>query len=73
MFNKLKENILYYIINYYYNSFIYNKYVIPILWFNKDLNNFIQTKDEAFSMLNRKKYRYVSKFYMIKKINEKFK
>lgn len=68
----IKSTLLYYISNLWYNSFIYNKYVIPILWFDKDLDKYYKTKEEALTMLNRKKYKNVSKKYMINKINEKY-
>lgn len=68
----IKNTLLYYITNFWYNSFIYNKYVIPILWFDKDLDKYYKTKEEALTMLNKKKYKGVSKKYMIDKINEKF-
>ena len=68
----IKNTLLYYITNFWYNSFIYNNYVIPILWFDKDLNKYYKTKEEALTMLNKKKYKGVSKKYMINKINEKF-
>lgn len=68
----IKSTLLYYISNFWYNSFIYNKYVIPILWFDKDLDKYYKTKEEALTMLNRKKYKDVSKKYMINKINEKY-
>ena len=68
----IKNTLLYYITNFWYNSFIYNKYIIPILWFDKDLDKYYKTKEEALTMLNRKKYKGVSKKYMINKINEKF-
>lgn len=68
----IKSTLLYYISNFWYNSFIYNKYVIPILWFDKDLDKYYKTKEEALTMLNRKKYKNVSKKYMINKINEKY-
>lgn len=68
----IKNTLLYYITNFWYNSFIYNKYIIPILWFDKDLYKYYKTKEEALTMLNRKKYKGVSKKYMINKINEKF-
>lgn len=68
----IKNTLQYYITNFWYNSFIYNKYVIPILWFDKDLDKYYKTKEEALTMLNKKKYKGVSKKYMINKINEKF-
>lgn len=68
----IKNTLLYYVTNFWYNSFIYNKYVIPILWFDKDLDKYYKTKEEALTMLNKKKYKGVSKKYMINKINEKF-
>ena len=68
----IKNTLQYYITNFWYNSFIYNKYVIPILWFDNDLDKYYKTKEEALTMLNKKKYKYVSKKYMINKINEKF-
>ena len=68
----IKNTLQYYITNFWYNSFIYNNYVIPILWFNKDLDKYYKTKEEALTMLNKKKYKGVSKKYMINKINEKF-
>ena len=68
----IKNTLQYYITNFQYNSFIYNNYVIPILWFDKDLDKYYKTKEEALTMLNKKKYKGVSKKYMINKINEKF-
>lgn len=68
----IKSTILYYIVNFWYNSIIYNKFIIPILWFDKDLNEYYNTKEEALTMLGKRKYKHVSKKYMINKINEKF-
>ena len=68
----IKNTLQYYITNFWYNSFIYNNDVIRILWFDKDLDKYYKTKEEALTMLNKKKYKGVSKKYMINKINEKF-
>jgi len=70
---RIKETILYYIVDWWYNSLIYCNYIIPILWFDKDLDKYSCTKEEALNMMNKKKYKNVSKKYMINKINEKFK
>ena len=43
----IKNTLQYYITNFWYNSFIYNNYVIPILWFDKDLDKYYKTKEEA--------------------------
>ncbi len=50
----IKNTLQYYITNFWYNSFIYNNYVIPILWFDKDLDKYYKTKEEALTMLNKK-------------------
>ena len=68
----IKETIIYYITQYWYFSYLYNKYIIPILWFDKDLMLY-DNKKEALLMIYKKKYKYVSKQYMLNKINEKFK
>jgi len=73
MWKYIKETILYYVVNWWYFSPIYDKFVIPILWFDEDLEKYCETKKEAMDMIRRRKYSNVSKKYMIRKIDEKFK
>lgn len=70
---RIKETILYYVVNWWYNSTIYCKFVLPILWFDKELEKYCETKEEALELTTRKRFKYVSHKYMIDRINEKFK
>lgn len=72
MWKRIKETILYYVVNWWYFSKIYDKFAIPILWFDKDIDKYCETKEEAIDMMSRRKYHNVSKKYMMRKINEKF-
>lgn len=71
MYKKIKETILYYIVNWWYYSWIFQNMVLPIQYMKEDIERSV-CKEDADFLINRKCYRFISKKYKEKLLNEKF-
>lgn len=69
---KIKETILYYMVNWWYYSWIFQNMVVPIHYMKRDIDNSVSKEDAEF-LINRRCYRFISRKYKKKLLNEKFK
>lgn len=66
------DDIRWNIVDLYMHTWLWAKIGLPAYRFQIDLDN-LCTKEDALYIMNKKRYKYVSKLYKLKLINEKFK
>lgn len=71
-FNDIINNIKWNIVDLYMHTWLWTKIGEPAYRFKLELDN-LCNKEEALYIMNKKRYKYVSKLYKLKLINEKFK
>lgn len=70
--NKIKETILYYIINWYSTSWFYYNIIKMMGRYRNTINNKCKSKNEAIRIKNRKIYKYLPNSFKYKIIKLKF-
>lgn len=70
--NKIKETILYYIINWYSTSWFYYNIIKMMDRYRNTINNKCKSKNEAIRIKNRKIYKYLPNSFKDKIIKLKF-
>lgn len=69
--NKIND-IKWYIVDLYMHTWLWTKIGLPAYRFKNELDN-LYNKEEAFHIVNKKRFKYVPKSYKLRLINEKFK
>lgn len=69
---KIKETILYYIINWYSTSWFYYNIIKMMCRYRNTINNKCKSKNEAIRIKNRKIYKYLPNSFKDKIIKLKF-